>query len=123
MIYISKKRSRFSCSRGDYLKLFLHLEGKGVSEYTPWSGVLCGELRDIPQVLYSSRSRLILEFHTESSPSNATGFSGIFRFIDRRKLKFLHTNLTFQTINKCLNLTINIIIVICKDITKKLREN
>ncbi|XP_050449029.1 suppressor of lurcher protein 1 isoform X2 [Cataglyphis hispanica] len=73
-----------NCSRGDYLKLFLHLEGKGVSEYTPWSGVLCGELRDIPQVLYSSRSRLILEFHTESPSSNATGFSGVFRFIDRR---------------------------------------
>lgn len=108
------------------MKLFLHLEGKGVSEYTPWSGVLCGELRDIPQVLYSSRSKLILEFHTESSPSNATGFSGIFRFIDRRKLKFLHAHSTFQTTNKFLNLkTINLttITVICEDITKKLREN
>lgn len=87
------------------MKLFLHLEGKGVSEYTPWSSVLCGELRDIPQVLYSSKSRLVLEFHTENPPSNATGFSGVFRFIDRRKLKlFLHAKLTLQTINKFPNL-------------------
>lgn len=74
---------------GDFLKVFLHLEGSGVSEYTPWSGVLCGDLRDVPQVLYSSRSTLILEFHTqESSSSNATGFFGNFHFIDRRKLSF-----------------------------------
>lgn len=72
------------------MKLFLHLESKGISEYTPWSRVLCGELRDIPQVLYSSRSTLILEFHTEGPSSNATGFSGTFRFIDRRELKFLY---------------------------------
>lgn len=76
----------FSCVGGDFLKVFLHLEASGVSEYTPWSGVLCGDLRDIPQVLYSSRSTLILEFHTqESSSANATGFFGNFHFIDRRK--------------------------------------
>jgi hypothetical protein len=67
------------------LKLFLHLESRGISEYTPWSAVLCGELRDVPQVLYSSGSTLILEFHTEGPSSNATGFSGTFRFIDRRE--------------------------------------
>ncbi|KAG5308949.1 SOL1 protein, partial [Pseudoatta argentina] len=78
------ERFSSSCTRGDFLKLFLHLESKGISEYTPWSGVLCGELRDIPQVLYSSRSTLILEFHTQFPSSNATGFSGTFRFIDRR---------------------------------------
>ncbi|TGZ47926.1 Uncharacterized protein DBV15_07603 [Temnothorax longispinosus] len=72
------------CTKGDFLKLFLHLESKGISEYTPWSGVLCGELRDIPQFLYSSRSTLILEFHTEGPSSNSTGFSGTFSFIDRR---------------------------------------
>ncbi|KAF7388580.1 hypothetical protein HZH68_012522 [Vespula germanica] len=73
-----------SCTRGDFIKVFLHLENEGVSEYTPWSGILCGELRDIPQILYSSRSTLILELHTELPSSNATGFSGTFRFIDRR---------------------------------------
>ncbi|XP_006563716.1 suppressor of lurcher protein 1 isoform X2 [Apis mellifera] len=79
------RRARSDCVGGDFLKVFLHLEGSGVSEYTPWSGVLCGDLRDVPQVLYSSRSTLILEFHTqESSSSNATGFFGNFHFIDRR---------------------------------------
>ncbi|XP_076164944.1 sol1 isoform X1 [Ptiloglossa arizonensis] len=78
------RRARPDCVGGDFLKVFLHLETTGVSEYTPWSGVLCGELRDIPQILYSSRSTLILELHSQSPPSNATGFSGNFRFIDRR---------------------------------------
>ena len=77
----------YSCSIGDYLKVFLHLEGHGVSEYTPWSGLLCGTLRDIPQVLYSSRSTLVLEFHTDRTTSNATGFTGTFRYIDRREYK------------------------------------
>lgn len=75
----------YSCSRGDYLKVFLHLEGRGVSEYTPWSGLLCGNLSDIPQVLYSSRSTLVLEFHTVRPAGNATGFTGTFRYIDRRE--------------------------------------
>lgn len=75
-----------SCVGGDFLKVFLHLETSGVSEYTPWSGVLCGDLRDIPQYLYSSRSTLILELQTQGPPSNATGFFGNFQFIDRRKL-------------------------------------
>ncbi|KOX79770.1 hypothetical protein WN51_11380 [Melipona quadrifasciata] len=60
-------------------------ETSGVSEYTPWSGVLCGDLHDIPQVLYSSRSTLILELHTQGPPSNATGFFGNFHFINRRE--------------------------------------
>ncbi|KOC65710.1 Dorsal-ventral patterning protein tolloid, partial [Habropoda laboriosa] len=78
------RRVRPDCVGGDFLKVFLHLETTGVSEYTPWSDVLCGDLRDIPQVLYSSRSTLILELHTQGPPSNATGFFGNFRFIDRR---------------------------------------
>nr|XP_003705340.2 PREDICTED: dorsal-ventral patterning protein tolloid-like [Megachile rotundata] len=78
------RRVRPDCVGGDFVKVFLHLETTGVSEYTPWTGVLCGDLRDIPQVLYSSRSTLILEFHTQGPPSNATGFFGNFHFIDRR---------------------------------------
>ncbi|XP_014603020.1 PREDICTED: suppressor of lurcher protein 1-like isoform X2 [Polistes canadensis] len=81
-------RVRSDCTRGDFVKVFLHLENEGVSEYTPWSGILCGELRDIPQILYSSRSTLILELHTELSSSNATGFSGTFRFIDRHSARW-----------------------------------
>ncbi|KAH0554502.1 hypothetical protein KQX54_011021 [Cotesia glomerata] len=74
----------WKCSEGDYLKVFLHLEGIGVSEYTPWSGLLCGTLKDIPQVLYSARSSLILELHTgREQTTNSTGFSGTFRYIDR----------------------------------------
>ncbi|XP_066581452.1 suppressor of lurcher protein 1 [Prorops nasuta] len=76
------------CMRGDFVRVFLHLESNGVSEYTPWSGVLCGDLRDIPQVLYSSRSTLILELHTTKQTTvNATGFSGKFRFIDGSEFK------------------------------------
>ena len=87
------RRGRPDCVGSDFMKVFLHLETTGVSEYTPWSGVLCGELRDIPQIFYSSRSTLILELHTQGPPSNATGFFGNFRFIDRRELsmKFLCT--------------------------------
>uniref|UniRef100_A0ABD2W3R3 CUB domain-containing protein n=2 Tax=Trichogramma kaykai TaxID=54128 RepID=A0ABD2W3R3_9HYME len=78
------------CNRGDFLKVFLHLEPdeRGVNEYTPWSGLLCGTLADIPQVLYSSGPTLIFEFHAEPSAkkTNVTspGFSGNFRFIDKR---------------------------------------
>ena len=77
------RRIRSDCVGGDFLKVFLHLETNGVSEYTPWTGVLCGDLHDIPQVLYSSRSTLILELHTQGPPSNATGFFGNFQFINR----------------------------------------
>ncbi|XP_017778363.1 PREDICTED: deleted in malignant brain tumors 1 protein-like, partial [Nicrophorus vespilloides] len=73
-----------SCIRGDYVKLFLHLEGGEVNEYTPWAAMLCGGLGDIPTVLYSSGPGLVLEFHSGSKTTNATGFSGTFRFIDRR---------------------------------------
>ncbi|XP_015603832.1 suppressor of lurcher protein 1 isoform X2 [Cephus cinctus] len=78
------RRVDADCSKSDFLKVFLHLENNGVSEYTPWSGLLCGTLADVPQVLYSSGRMLVLEFHTEGLPVNSTGFSGNFRFIDRR---------------------------------------
>lgn len=77
----------FSCERGDFLKLFLHLERPEVNEYTPWSGLLCGGFTDIPHVLYSSGPGLVLEFHTDRRTSNASGFLGHFRFIDRREYK------------------------------------
>lgn len=79
--------SFFSCERGDFLKLFLHLDRPEVNEYSPWSGLLCGGFTDIPHVLYSSGPGLVLEFHTDRRASNASGFLGHFRFIDRRKYK------------------------------------
>lgn len=80
----------FSCIRGDFVKLFLHLERGEVNEYTPWSGLLCGGYSDVPHVFYSSGPGLVLEFHTDSLLSNSSGFIGTFRFIDRSKI-FLHT--------------------------------
>ena len=77
----------FSCERGDFLKLFLHLDRPEVNEYTPWSGLLCGGFTDIPHVLYSSGPGLVLEFHTDRRASNASGFHGHFKFIDRREYK------------------------------------
>ncbi|CAD1475698.1 unnamed protein product [Heterotrigona itama] len=74
---------RITICSDEELELF---ETSGVSEYTPWSGVLCGDIHDIPQVLYSSRSTLILELHTQGTSSNATGFFGNFHFINRREL-------------------------------------
>lgn len=76
----------FSCVRGDFIKLFLHLEGRGeVNEYTPWASLLCGSYTDIPQVFYSSGPGLVFEFHSDHIHTNSTGFKGTFRFLDKRK--------------------------------------
>ncbi|GLH06214.1 Uncharacterized protein GBIM_11702, partial [Gryllus bimaculatus] len=64
--------------------LFLHLERADVNEFTPWSALLCGGLADVPRRLYSSGPGLVLEFHSDRRPGNASGFLGRFRFIDRR---------------------------------------
>ena len=85
----------FSCASGDYLKMFLHLdpEIEGVNEYTPWSGLLCGNITDIPQVLYSSGPSLVFEFHAETNSHRTNagnlGFSGSYRFIDKSKSHLL----------------------------------
>ncbi|OXU31245.1 hypothetical protein TSAR_001006 [Trichomalopsis sarcophagae] len=79
-----------NCAGGDFLKVFLHLEAgvRGVSEYTPWSRLLCGGLQDIPRQLYSSGPTLVLELHTQpatrasNASDTAPGFSGTFRFVD-----------------------------------------
>ncbi|GJQ82540.1 hypothetical protein Trydic_g12996 [Trypoxylus dichotomus] len=81
------RKTHLDCVKGDYLKLFLHLDGGQVNEYTPWETLLCGGLADIPTVLYSSGPGLVLEFHSGVRTSNATGFSGTFRFMDRRLFK------------------------------------
>lgn len=82
------KKTNLNCIRGDYVKLFLHLEGGEVNEYTPWAALLCGNLRDIPSpVLFSSGPALVLEFHSTSKTYNSSGFTGTFRFIDRRQFR------------------------------------
>lgn len=86
---------------GDYLKLFLHLENGGdVNEYTPWTGLLCGTLSEVPHVLYSSGPGLVLEFHTTAPVGNSSGFKGTFRFIDRRKYCILYGNYNVVTPHK-----------------------
>ncbi|XP_074038845.1 sol1 [Leptinotarsa decemlineata] len=81
------QKTKFGCIHGDYVKVFMHLESAGVNEYTPWETLLCGRLADIPTVLYSSGPGLVLEFHSGSQTANSTGFSGTFRFIDRKKFR------------------------------------
>ncbi|XP_044261813.1 suppressor of lurcher protein 1 isoform X1 [Tribolium madens] len=81
------RKTNLDCIRGDYLKVFLHLERGEVNEYTPWETLLCGGLADIPTVLYSSGSGLVLEFHSGPHTVNSTGFSGTFKFIDKRLFK------------------------------------
>lgn len=77
-----------------------------MNEYTPWSGLLCGGLHNVPNVLYSSGPTLIFEFHTGPAITTAvtngtnTGFSGTFRFIDRRK--YFSTNLYIESNHKLL---------------------
>lgn len=83
-----------SCSRGDYLKVYseggTHGPGPpGVNEYSAWSRVLCGSRADAPPALYSHGPLLVLEFHSAERPSNATGFVGTYRFIDRRKFLYV----------------------------------
>ncbi|CAH1186141.1 unnamed protein product [Phyllotreta striolata] len=72
------------CISGDYLKVFMHLEGHSVNEYTPWESVLCGGYADIPAVIYSSGSVLVLAFHSGARTANASGFLGTFRFLQKK---------------------------------------
>lgn len=57
----------------------------GVNEYSAWSRVLCGSRADAPPALYSHGPLLVLEMHSGAKASNATGFVGNYRFIDRSK--------------------------------------
>jgi len=75
----------FSCVRGDYLKVFLHLDRGEVNEFTPAYGLLCGSMPDVPHLLFSSESSLVLEFHSDRIISNSSGFLGNFRFLNRSK--------------------------------------
>ncbi|XP_028160311.1 suppressor of lurcher protein 1-like [Ostrinia furnacalis] len=85
-------KEHLECTRGDHLKVYseggTHGPGPpGVNEYSAWSRAICGNRVDAPPALYSHGPLLVLEFHTGSKISNATGFVGTYRFIDRRNFE------------------------------------
>ncbi|KAH1012081.1 hypothetical protein HUJ04_001317 [Dendroctonus ponderosae] len=71
------------CLRGDYVKVFVHLDSARINEYTPWESVYCGNIADLPTVIYSSGPALVLEFHSGSRTNNSLGFIGQFTFEDK----------------------------------------
>ncbi|XP_019769356.2 suppressor of lurcher protein 1 isoform X1 [Dendroctonus ponderosae] len=75
------------CLRGDYVKVFVHLDSARINEYTPWESVYCGNIADLPTVIYSSGPALVLEFHSGSRTNNSLGFIGQFTFEDKRHFR------------------------------------
>ncbi|XP_045496689.1 suppressor of lurcher protein 1-like [Colias croceus] len=88
-------KEHLDCTHGDYLKVYsevdIHGPGPpgipGVNEYSKWSRVLCGNRNDAPPTLYSHGSALVLELNSGEKESNATGFIGTYKFIDRRNFE------------------------------------
>ncbi|XP_060802249.1 suppressor of lurcher protein 1 [Amyelois transitella] len=84
-------KEHLDCTHGDYLKVYsegFHGPGPpGINEYSAWSRVLCGSRADTPPALYSHGPLLVLELHTGPKISNATGFVGNYRFIDRKNFE------------------------------------
>ncbi|RVE54604.1 hypothetical protein evm_000725 [Chilo suppressalis] len=85
-------KEHLECIRGDYLKVYseggTHGPGPpGVNEYSAWSRSICGNRADAPPALYSHGPLLVLEFHSGVKETNATGFVGTYRFIDRRNFE------------------------------------
>ncbi|XP_072388890.1 suppressor of lurcher protein 1 isoform X1 [Diabrotica undecimpunctata] len=77
-------KTQGNCILGDYLKVFMHLEDVSVNEYTPWEILMCGGYADVPNILYSSGSVLVLEFHSSPHTANSSGFLGTFKFLEKR---------------------------------------
>lgn len=78
------------CTHGDFLKVYseggTHGPGPpGINEYSAWSRILCGNRADAPPALYSHGPLMVLELQSGEKASNASGFIGTYRFIDRRK--------------------------------------
>ncbi|XP_066252606.1 suppressor of lurcher protein 1 isoform X1 [Euwallacea similis] len=80
-------REKPGCLQGDYVKVFVDLDSASINEYTPWESVHCGGMVDIPAIIYSSGPGLVLEFHSGPRVTNSTGFTGYFRFIDKRHFR------------------------------------
>ncbi|CAH0723621.1 unnamed protein product, partial [Brenthis ino] len=80
------------CTHGDFLKVYseggIHGPGPpGINEYSAWSRILCGNRAETPPALYSHGPLMVLEFQSGQKPSNASGFIGTYRFIDRRNFE------------------------------------
>ncbi|XP_068626606.1 suppressor of lurcher protein 1-like [Battus philenor] len=85
-------KEHLDCTRGDFVKVYsevdVHGPGPpGINEYSIWSRSLCGSRADAPPALYSHGPVLILELNMGGKKSNATGFIGTFKFIDRRNFE------------------------------------
>ena len=86
----------FRCD--DYLKLFLYLERPEVNENSKDDVVLCGNMSNLQQKTFYSKSRsLIMEFHTTVPHRDQlryykgySGFRGLFRFKDESKSCDIH---------------------------------
>ncbi|KPJ02417.1 Suppressor of lurcher protein 1 [Papilio xuthus] len=85
-------KENLDCTRGDFVKVYseVGVHGPGppsITEYSMWSRVLCGNRADAPPAIYSHGPVLILELNVGTKVTNATGFIGTFKFIDRRNFE------------------------------------
>ncbi|XP_047531622.1 suppressor of lurcher protein 1-like isoform X2 [Vanessa atalanta] len=85
-------KEHLDCTRGDFLKVYseggTHGPGPpGINEYSAWSRILCGNRADAPPAIYSHGPLMVLELQSGEKMSNASGFIGTYRFIDRRNFE------------------------------------
>ncbi|KAL5009465.1 hypothetical protein ScPMuIL_011770 [Solemya velum] len=72
----------------DFLRLFQNVDRPVVNEHSQYDVELCGNSEQLKQKTYYSRGRsLILEFHSDNSKVNYTGFRGKFKFLSRAEYK------------------------------------
>lgn len=86
LIFILFSFLSFSCTTGDFVKLFLNLEKgvTGVNEHSEWDQILCGHhLTNSEVTHFSIGPMLMFEFHTDSVNTNNTGFSGTYQFLNK----------------------------------------
>ncbi|KAJ8315693.1 hypothetical protein KUTeg_007843 [Tegillarca granosa] len=73
---------------GDYLRLYVNLNRAEINEHNNYDFELCGNISHMNQKTYYSSGRsLVMEFHSDSSHVNHTGFLGKFKFLDSRTFK------------------------------------
>lgn len=72
---------------GDYLRLYVNLDRAEINEHNVYDFELCGNISHIDQKTYYSKGRsLVMEFHSDASHVNHTGFQGVFKFLDGSEL-------------------------------------
>ena len=83
------------CRCRDYLRLYLNLDNPEINEHHQHDYELCGNITDMPQKTYYSKDRaLIIEFHSDTSYGNYTGFLGRYKFIDKSKFSCMSGEIT-----------------------------